>query len=138
MKVYDIIDRRETPAKKYTIAHEGDACEVALEYCGKSHFLNFPTVEGTAAIVKWYGTDTAAVIVKPARVIKQESAVDKVRKLYKDALEKAERAERNFDEHPNDKGLRTIFFEAVAYLNGIFDTAAALGMVDGSGEFGKL
>lgn len=69
MGVFEIYDKRQIPTKKITIAHEGDACDVAREYCGKSEFLHLPTVEGNAAVVKWYGTETAAVIVKPARVV---------------------------------------------------------------------
>lgn len=83
MKVYDIIDKRETPAKKITIAHEGDACDVAREYCGKSLLLHFPVSDGNGgAVVRWFGTYSLAVIVKPARVIEER---DPLRDLYEKA-----------------------------------------------------
>lgn len=137
MKVYDIIDKRETPAKKYTIAHEGTAYDLACKYCGKSLYLHLPTIEGESAVVKWYGTDEPAVIVKPARVIASDSVADIVRRVYINAKGKAKEAEARFDEEKSEFN-KYQFIEAVAVLDGVFEVAEALGMIDGRGGYGKL
>lgn len=138
MKVYDIIDNREIPAKKYTIAHDGDARDVARLFASGDLRLHLPADDGEGgAVCRWVFCHDTALTVKPARVIKSDSVADIVRRVYLDAKKKAKESEARFDKDRSEFN-KYDFIQAVAVLAGVFDVAAALGMIDGSGEFGRL
>lgn len=127
MKTWDIIDYRNGDRKKYTISHEGDACAVAREYCGKTNFLHLPTRDGESAVVLWVGTDSVAVRVKPA------GKRDKLEALYITAKEEAERARRWFKLSINtaeEDAAFDNFKRKLSYFKGVADTIEAAGRDD--------
>lgn len=90
MKVYDIIDNRETPAKKYTISYNGDARDVARLFASGDLRLHLPDDDGEGgAVCRWFYCHDAALTVKPARVIED---FDALRSLYEQAKRDERRA----------------------------------------------
>lgn len=136
--IYDIIDHREIPTKKITMGYDGDAVELARKLTAGDRLVHSPTSDSNGgAEVRWFGTYSPAVIVKPARVTERANAGDIVRRTYYKAKKRAAEAEKRFDADRSEFN-KYEFIEAVATLHGVFEVAEALGMVDGRGEFGKL
>lgn len=72
--VYEIYDLTNAPTiTKRKIAHGGDLHEVAREVCGKSLYLSAPSIENGRAIIRIYGTNTAAYVIAPQGLREQEA-----------------------------------------------------------------
>lgn len=139
MKVYDIIDKRAIPAKKYTIAHDGDIYDVARDVVGKSIYLSAPDIDGGRAVIRYAFTEEIAYIITPEEIGRRENELkqdaqriteaqkDELTAVFMHAMKKRAEALEALKRHETPETLRN-FHEASARAFGVIDTLAALRM----------